>query len=201
MSEILESLFGSKARARLLRFFLLNPEAEYSLTEVAKKNLLEHTHFQKEINSLKKIKFLIEKSRKGKKHYSLNVGFPFYPELRNLIIKSNVYPQCSSLGNVKNIGEVKLALISGVFLNYPKGKADMLIVVDNLNRTKLKNLMNNLEAEIGKEIRYVIITSEEFKYRMNMLDRFILEFIEGPHDELVNKVPMLKRFAATLKRQ
>lgn len=201
MSEILESLFGSKARARLLRFFLLNQEGEFSLMEVAKKNMLEHTHFQKEINSLKKIRFLIEKSRKGKKHYSLNLAFPFYPELRNLIIKSNVYPQCQSLGAVKNIGDVKLVLISGVFLNYPKGKADMLVVVDNLNRTKLKNLMNNLEAEIGKEIRYVLITSEEFKYRMNMLDRFILEFIEGPHDELVNKVPMLKRFAATLKRQ
>lgn len=200
MSEILESIFGSKARARLLRFFLLNPEVEYSLIDVAKKNMLEHTHFQKEINSLKKIKFLIEKSRKGKKHYALNVNFPFYPELRNLIIKSNVYPQCQSLGGVRNIGDVKLALISGVFLNYAKGKADMLLVVDNLNRTKLKNLMNNLEAEIGKEIRYVLISSEEFKYRMNMLDRFILEFIESPHDELINKVPTLKRFAATLKR-
>jgi hypothetical protein len=200
MSEILESLFGSKARARILRFFLLNPEQEYSLAEVAKKNMLEHSRFQKEVNSLKKIKFLLEKSRQGKKYFVLNTEFPFYPELRNLIIKSNVFPQCLSLGKLKNIGDVKLAMLSGVFLNYPKSKADMLLVVDNLNRTKLRNLMINLEAEIGKEIRYVLITSEEFKYRMNMLDRFILEFIEGPHDELVNKVPMLKRFAATLKR-
>lgn len=200
MSEILESLFGSKSRTRILRFFLLNPDQEYSLAEVAKKNMLENSRFQKEINALKKIKFVIVKSRQGKKYFTLNTDFPFYPELRNLIIKSNVYPQCLSLGKLRNIGDVKLALISGVFLNYSKSKADMLLVVDNLNRTKLKNLMINLEAEIGKEIRYVLITSEEFKYRMNMLDRFILEFIEGPHDELVNKVPMLKRFAATLKR-
>jgi hypothetical protein len=200
MSDILEPLFGSKSRARLLRFFLLNPDQEYSLAEIAKKNMLENSHFQKEINSLRKIKFLLLKTREGKKYFTLNTDFPFYPELRNLIIKSNVYPQCTSLGKVKGIGDVKLAMMSGVFLNYPKSKADMLLVVDNINRTKLKNLMNNLEAEIGKEIRYMLISSEEFKYRMNMLDRFLLDFIEGPHDELVNKVPMLKRFAATLKR-
>ncbi|MCX6765583.1 MAG: hypothetical protein NT136_01315 [Candidatus Moranbacteria bacterium] len=200
MSEILEILFGTRAKARLLRFFLQNPDQEYLLAEVAKKNLLKNFQVRKEIRDLKKIKFITKRVRKRKNSYILNQDFPFYPELRNLIVKSNIYPQCRSLGRVKGIGEVKLALISGTFLNYPRSKADIVVVANNVNRSKLRNVVSNLEAEIGKEISYVLMNSEEFKYRLNMTDRFLLDFLEGPHDEIVNKIPTLRRFIAGLKR-
>ncbi len=200
MSEVLEVLFGSKVRARLLRFFLQNPEAECALVEISNKNMINKFQARKELNELKNIKFVMERTRGGKKLYALNRDFPFYPELRSLIVKSNIYPQCRSLGRVKGIGEVKLALISGIFLNYPRSKADMLVVANNVSRGRLKNLMKNLEAEIGKEISYVLMNNDEFKYRLDMLDRFILDFLEGPHDEIINKLPKLKRFIAGLKR-
>jgi hypothetical protein len=200
MSETLEILFGSRAKARLLRFFLQNPDHEYSLAEISKKNLLKNFQMRKEIKDLKEIKFILERNKKGKKTYTLNRDFAFYPELKNLIVKSNVYPQCRSLGKLKDIGDVKLALISGIFLNYPRSKADMVLVANNVSRGKLKNLMNNLEAEIGKEITYAFMNSDEFRYRLNMMDRFLLDFLEGPHDEIVNKIPRLKQFIAGLKR-
>jgi uncharacterized protein len=200
MSDILETLFGSRTRARMLRFFLLNSDQEYHISEIIRRNMTRKSDVLREINNFKKIKFILERIRKGKKYYILNTNFPFYPELRNLVVKSNIYPQCSSLGKIKYIGDVKLALISGVFLNYSKSKADMILVANSINRRKLKNLINSIEAEIGKEIKYVLINSEELKYRLNMLDRFLLEFFEGPHDEIINKVPGLKRFISNLKR-
>lgn len=200
MSQILEILFGSRTKARLLRFFLQNPETEFTLAETAKKNLVNKGAARKELNVLKNIRFVLERMKKGKKHYLLNRNFPFYPELRSLIVKSNIYPQCRSLGKVKSIGEVKLALASGTFLNYPRSKADFLIVANHVSRSKLGNLIKNLEAEIGKEISYVLMDNDEFQYRLNMMDRFLLGFLEGPHDEIVNKLPKLKRFIAGLKR-
>ncbi len=200
MSQILEALFGSRAKTRLLRFFLLNPDQEYALSEVVRKNMIRKAEAQREIRNLKRIKFVQERIKKGKRFFILNSSFPFYPELRNLIVKSNIYPQCRSLGRIKNIGDVKLALVSGVFLNYPKSKADMLMVANNVSRGKLKNLISNLEAEIGKEISYVLMTSDELKYRLNMMDRFILGFLESPHDEVINKVQGLRRFIDHLKR-
>lgn len=199
MSQILEVIFGSKAKMRILRFFLLNPEKEYPVSEVAKKNMLKNDEVKRELNSLKNIKFVIEKIKKNKKYYQLNSEFSFYPELRNLIVKSNIYPQCKSLGKIKNIGQVKLAVVSGIFLNYPKSKADMVIVADNVSRGRLNSFMSNLEAEIGREVCYVIMNSEELKYRLNMTDRFILEFLRGPHDEIINKVAGLKSFISSLK--
>lgn len=199
MSEILEALFGSKAKARLLRFFLQNPDQEYDFSEILRRNMLKSALAKKELENLVRIKFAIRRSRKGKKYYTLNQDFNFYPELKNLIAKSNVYPQCKSLGKVANIGHMKLALISGVFISYPKSKADMILVGDAVSKAKLKNLMNNLEAEIGKEINFALMTNDEFKYRLNMLDKFVLEFLEGPHEEVINKIPGLKQFIAKRK--
>lgn len=201
MSEVLESLFGSKSRARLLRFFLLNTGEEYQLSEVAKRNMLKNPEARREINSLKKIKFINERVKNRQKLYRVNVDFSFYPELRNLVVKSNTYPQCGSLGRIKGVGNVKLAIISGIFLNYPKSKADMILVVDNVNRSKLKKLMNSLEAEVGKEISYFLMSSEELKYRLNMTDRFLLEFLRGPHDEIVNKVTGLRNLVLALRNE
>lgn len=198
MSEILESLFGSKERASLLRFFLQNPEQEYSYVEIVRRNMLRN-NAKKEIEKLNKIKFISRHSRKGKISYALNQNFSFYPELKNLISKSNVYPQCKSLANIGKVGNIKLAAISGIFINYQKGKADMIIVGDDIKRARLKNLMASLEAEIGKEIDFVLMSGEEFKYRLNMLDKFILDFLEGPHEELISKIPGLKHMIAKRK--
>jgi hypothetical protein len=200
MAEILEFLFGSKTKARLLRFFLMNPETEFKTGDISEKNMLKDPQTRSALNEFKRNKFILERKKGGIKYYILNQKFPFLVELKGLFIKSNIYPQCSSLDKIKTIGDVKLALISGVFLNYAKGKADMVLVVNNLSRPKLKNLMSNIEAEVGREISYVLMNSEEFKYRLDMLDRFLLDFLESPHDELVNKIPRLKPFIAGLKR-
>jgi len=199
MSEILENLFGGKERARILRFFLQNPEKEFKLADIYTKNLLDKKKTKKETDNLIKIKFIVKRKRKGRVFYVLNQSFNYYPELKNLIAKSNIYPQCKSLGKIKSVGDIKYAGISGTFINYVKGKADLILVGEDISRGKLKNLINNLEAEIGKEISFVLMSSEEMKYRLNMLDKFLLEFFEGPHEEIVNKMPGLKQFIANRK--
>jgi len=199
MSEILENLFGSKERARLLRFFLQNPDQAFNLSEIVEKNMLKGTKVRSELHTLLKIKFLKKKSKQNNFFYQMNENFSFYPELKNLFVKSNIYPQCRSLEKIKNLGNMKLAVISGIFINYEKSKADMVLVGDNVSKAKLKNLMSSLEAEIGKEIVFALMTMEEFKYRLNMLDKFILEFLEGPHEEVINKISGLRQFIAKRK--
>ena len=200
MSEILDSLFGSKIKTRLLRFFLLNHEGEYSLNEISKKNIIPVVKMRKEINELKRIKFIQEKSKKAGKTYALNEKFCFLEELRNLLAKSNSHAQLKNLEKLRQIGDVRLAMVSGTFLNYPKSKVDLILVANNVSRNKLKQAMVGLEAEVGKEISFVLMNSEEFKYRLDMLDRFILEFLEAPHEELINKIPGLKRIKQNLRK-
>ena len=195
MSEVFSQLFESRVRARLLKFFTLNDKHEFSFSEVVRKNKMRSAEVNRELARLEKIKMITGRIRKGKRYFHTNRSFVFYPELRNLVVKSNTMPECRSLGKVKNLGRIKLALISGVFLNYPKGRSDLLIVGDELSRAKLKHLLESLEAEVGKEINYSIMNSEEFKYRTDMLDKFIMEFLEGPYEEIVSKIPNLEEIA------
>lgn len=197
---LFDTLFGSKARSRLIRFFLLNPGAEFSAVEVSLKTLIPRPEASRELVRLAKMKLVIERSRKGRKYFIVNEDFPFYTELKSLVSKLNVHAQSQIFRKLKIVGEVKLILISGLFLNYPKSKVDMILVVNNVNRTKLKHAIAHLEAEVGKEIRFVLINMEELHYRLNMLDRFFIEFLEAPYEEVSNKVPELKRFIAGLKK-
>ncbi len=197
---LFDTLFGSKARARTLRFFVLNPDTEFSSADIAEKTLVSRKDIAREILKLVKMRFLLEKTRKGKKVYILNHEFPFNPELHSLVSKLNVEAQSQIFRKLKTVGEVKLILISGLFINYPKSKVDMILVVNNENPTKLRHAIAHLEAEVGKEIRYFLMNAEDLHYRLNMLDRFFKEFLEGPYEEVVNKIPELKRFIAGLKK-
>lgn len=200
MTDALEVLFGSKYKVRIIRFFLLNPDGEYAMAEIAERNMIDKKNVQKELNALEKIKFVSTKVRKRKKQYRLDRSFPFHVELEKLMLRSNVFPECSNMKKIKGIGNVKLVLISGVFLNYAKSRIDLLIVVDNVSKIKLRNLMNKLEAEVGKEIRYMVLSSDELSYRLDMLDRFLLEFFKSPHEVIINKIPKFKNMVASIKK-
>ena len=198
--QVLEILFGSKSRARMMRFFILNNVNEYSLTDIVGRNLINSSEARKELKAFKKADFIKERTKKGKRYYHTNLNFPFYQELERLVIKSDIFPQCASLQNVKKIGDVKLVLTTGVFMNYAKGKLDLLLVVDNVSRTKLKTLINHLEAEVGKEIRYMVLNGEELSYRLNMLDRFLINIFKEPHEIYFSKMPKIKQLVSVLKK-
>jgi len=199
-SSLFETLFCSKVRARLLRLFVLNPENEYTVATAAEKVLVSRTDVSRELLRLKKIGFLRELSRRKVKAYRIHRDFPFLAELQSLVTKSNAGVSHKMFRWLRSAGDVKLVLISGLFLNYPKAKADMILVIDNVNRLRLKTAVEKLEAEVGREIRFVLMDPEEFQYRLNMLDRFLSEFLGGPHQEIINRVPELKRFIAGIRK-
>jgi predicted transcriptional regulator len=196
--SLFDTLFGSRVRARLLRLFLLSPDAEFDATEAAKKVAMKRTEVVKELNRLAKMRFVTVKTRQRKKIYQVRNEFPFYQELKALVSKLNVNAKSEVFKRLRKVGDVKLVLISGLFINYPKSKVDMVLVINSADKMKLRQTMQHLESEAGKEVRYVLMNTEEFHYRLDMLDRFLMEFLEGPYESVIDKLPELKRFVAGL---
>ncbi len=178
-----------------MKFFMLNDSQGFSVADIVRKNKLTFQQVSRELARMERIKMIISRSKKGKKYFHTNIDFIFYPDLKKLVVKSNTLPECRSLGRIKDLGRVRLALISGVFLNHPKSQSDLLIVGDEISRAKLKHLLEDLEAEVGKEIDYSLMSSDEFKYRTDMLDKFVMDFLESPYEEIICKVPNLKEIA------
>lgn len=200
MPEILEHLFGSRSRSRMLRFFLLNPGKETTLADLKTKMNIDGRRVRADINMLLKIELITQTIRKKDKIYVLNEAFPYYVELRNLFIKANTYPQCKELKKIDEAGRVKLILISGIFLNYDKARLDILIVCDDMNRAKLLKAIEAIESEVGREVRYMAMTSDELNYRLDMMDRFLMDVLGSPHNIVVSKVQKLQKFILNLRK-
>jgi hypothetical protein len=41
--------------------------------------------------------------------------------------------------------------------------------------------MRRLESEIGRELRYTMLVSEDFLYRLNMNDKLVRDTFDYPH--------------------
>ena len=122
--------------------------------------------------------------------YVLNTSYEFYDELRGLILKSSPAEIDRMISRIVGLGKVRLAIISGLFLNESTGGeiADLFIVGDDINKDKLRLFLKSLEAEVCKEIKFSLMEKDEFLYRFGMFDRFVRVLLEGPHEKIINKL-------------
>ncbi|MBI4920029.1 hypothetical protein HY838_01950 [Candidatus Azambacteria bacterium] len=183
-----DALFDSPVKVRLLKLFLRSPEENFKLNAVSKKLNLKPAPVRKNIEDLVGINFLIRKNVKSEQTFGVNRGFAFYNELRELLVKASPASKEKMLKRLKTLGKIKLAILSGVFVNCDNSGADLLVVGDNVKLAKFNNFIGALEAEIGKEINYSLMTTKEFYYRYGMYDRFIRDLLDFKHEKLINKL-------------
>ena len=114
----------------------------------------------------------------------------FFRELRDLVLKSSPASKSKIMNRVQGVGRVKLLVLSGIFMRPERdlSRSDIFIVVDDLSEKRFTKFLKALEAEAGCEIQYSVMTSEEFSYRHKMLDRFLRDILERPHEVLINKL-------------
>jgi len=186
MSEILEKLFHSKAEVKIIRLFLNNTEEKFSVSEVAEKTKTDASTVRKELNNLEKATFLASAKKNQKSYYNLNGHFIFLDELKRLFFKATPSSSDRIKARILKLGHIRLALIAGALINSEKGRVDILIVGDGINKTRLLEFLSDLESEVGRGLRYVYMSTDEFKYRRNMFDKFVIDILEAPHKVLVN---------------
>lgn len=186
MSEILEQILGEQ-RLKVLRFFFRNEGQYFSVKEISQRTQV-FNGLVSELDKLYKVRVLGRKKIKGKHHYAVNRDFHFFKELKNLILKSdpNGLKKLNSL--IKKLGSVKLAIISGVLINQENTRVDLFIVGDYIVKKKFSSFLKKVEAEVGRELTYSVITTSDFKYRQSMFDNFVLEILQKPNVKLINKL-------------
>ena len=208
MDQLLEKLFESIPKVRLLRLFMQNPDTQFTFPQIVDRTRVSPTSTRSELGKLERIRLIKEKESTIRldplKHpfskkknpirtksimtYFVNPDFPFLSELRDLVIKSSVASRKRLVSQIKALGRVKLAVISGVFINNDRARTDLLIVGDDIGRKRVENFLAQVESELGKSVSYTLMDLDEFKYRMNMYDRFLRDILEFPHEKLINKV-------------
>jgi hypothetical protein len=188
MAKELEVLFNSKARPKVLKFFFQNEGKVFNSREIAKKIQTPQKIIKSELERLRKINLLARKTQKRKHFYFLNPKFPFLAELRTFILKASPLSLKELNYFLKKSRGSKLVIASGIFLQETKSPTDLLIVGDKIQRSKISKIIKKIESNIGKEIRWSLMTVEEFNYRVKIHDRFLKDIFDHSYKKIIDKL-------------
>jgi len=194
--EILEKLFGSKHRVKLMRLFIFNPEKFFERKDIAKQSKVPAAPLRRELNLLISIDFIKSRKvsvQKGKRRSSvmvweLNQTFPLLQILRQLLNADFLRRKTNITKRFKNCGRVKLLVVSGIFIDDDERRLDLLIVGENLKRPIIEKTIKTIEADVGRELTYAVLETEDFLYRAGTSDRFIRDIFDYPHEKVVDKL-------------
>jgi len=185
----LEKLFGSKTRTKLLSLFFSNPERSYYVREMTRVIDEQINSVRRELINLEGIGIIKNETYDNKIYYSANNKHPFSRPLVvlfstktdaviDVVIKPNVWEEY--------VRPVRNYLSCVIVTNRLPGQdgVDLLIVGDDRTK-KLTHWAEVVEKKEGKPLNYVIMSRDDFQYRLNVKDRFISEVMEM---EILEKV-------------
>lgn len=187
MDQVLEKLFESIPKVRILRLFFRNPKDPLNIRGISQKTRVKTATVRKELAKLIKLGVVRKKSGTAQTHI-LNENFWLFKELKDLFTKTPIGSRQKLIQNIKNAGKIRLAILSGVFINSDNSRTDIFIAGDEIKKRRVEKILSQLESEIGKLIRYTLMDTKEFKYRLDMYDRFLRDILESPHEKLINKL-------------
>lgn len=176
---MLDQLFGSRTRVKLLSLFLTNPETDYFVRELTRKVNERINSVRRELENLESLGAVTAYQNGQKKFYRANTNFVLFPELKNLILKSQMTLERNLAHSIKAVGQISYLVLTGIFTGVPDAQTDMLIV-GKVNRTKLTRLIDRFHKDFDKKIRYTVMTRKEFDYRNSLTDKFLYQILENP---------------------
>lgn len=203
--EKLVKIFGSDLRIKLLKLFIFNPEKVFDgemiidrvqvkkpLVAKELKNLLsigfiKEKQFMKEVNEAKRDGSVIA-TKKRTDGYGANPTFAYFQNLAQFFVDVSPLNDEEIRRRVELVGRVKLLIVAGIFTHNQDSIVDLFVVADAIKKQKLDKLVKSIEADTGREIRYTIMDSEEFRERQTMYDRLVRDVLDFPHKKLVNKI-------------
>jgi len=184
---MLAKLFGSMARVKILKLFLLNSDSSYYIRQVSRHLNLQLNAVRRELENLETIGLLsshqgsddeMDGGRTDRKFYQANKDFILFNEVRELIIKAQILCEKEFTEKLRKLGPIKLLILSGLFLNDKQAPVDMLIVGE-FSKDRVAKLVRELEAELVNEVNYAVLTEEEFRYRQQVTDVFLYSVLES----------------------
>ncbi|MCE7936498.1 transcriptional regulator [Candidatus Saccharibacteria bacterium CPR2] len=188
---MIDQLFGSKTRVKLLHLFMNNPNRSFYVREITRKIDEQINSVRRELSNMLSIGIISSDTAENKLYYEVNQNYPHYQALRSIFTNApqeeiGVVSEDSDMTKrVRALGSVDLAILTGGFSRDSTAGVDILIVGD-INKTKLNNFIGELEKEESREILYTTMGLNEFQYRRDVKDRFINNVLSAKKTILID---------------
>jgi hypothetical protein len=177
---MLHDLIVSRVRVKILELFFSNPGMIYHVREIVRRTEEEINAVRRELMHLEKKGIMSKEHRANRLFYFLRKDYPLYFDLMELIVKTTGMGG-DIIKNKQKLGKVKFAMISGKFCrNIPKSGNEVdLLLVGKVVLPEINQIVRAEEVRREKEINYTVMSEEEFEFRKNRRDPFVLEVLKG----------------------
>ncbi len=185
---MVEQLFGSKTRVKLLQLFMSNPNRSFYVREITRKIDEQINSVRRELANLLSIGIITSDTTNNKLYYEVDQHFEFYKPLAEMFGNGAILTKVqgeAGVTDISSVGHVMLAVLTGQFTRDDSSGVDILVVGD-INTSKMVQYVSGLEKKEGKELRFAVMTPDEFDYRQQVKDRFISLIMSAKKQVLVD---------------
>ncbi len=191
---MIEQLFGSKTRVKLLQLFYSNPGRSFYVREITRKIDEQINSVRRELSNLLNAGIISSETTNNRLYYEINKSYQFYDPLSQIFGAADGVTgddeTNESLAALKALGNIDLALYVGQFTRDERSGVDFLVVGD-INQTQLTKYISDIEKKEGKSIRYAVMNKKEFEYRRQVNDRFLLSVLDSKKQIIIDKAHLL----------
>lgn len=195
---MIDQLFGSKTRVKLLGLFYSNPNRSFYVREITRKIDEQINSVRRELSNLLSIGIIVSDTTNNRLYYEVNQKFEYYQPLAEIFgnAKRPVTARSGSVlgdgqtGDITATGNVELALYTGQLTRDDASGVDVFIVGD-VNQARLMRFITDLEGKEGKELRYAVMSLDDFQYRKQIKDRFVAVLLGSKKQVVVDRHGLL----------
>ena len=178
---MLEELFVSRVRVKILQLFLSTPGSLLHVREIVRRVCEEINAVRRELARMEKYGMVSSEWRANRRLYCFRKDYLFYKELLSLVAKTTGLGGSLVKGKTK-LGKIKFAFLSARFLRRQESSQEDvdLLIVGNIILPELQAIIADEQAKKEAEINYSFMDETEFKFRVRRRDPFILRVLVQP---------------------
>lgn len=185
---MIDALFGSKTRVKLLHLFLSNPGRAFYVREITRKIDEQINSVRRELANMLNVGIIKSENSNNRLYYEVNQDYAHYEPLRQIFVdattESKALQEVETVGDwsarLKTLGDVRVAILSGKLVHGSDSEVDV-VLAGSVNKTQAKKFVKELEEEEGKPLNYVVMEYQDFYYRLSIKDRFVMSVINTKH--------------------
>lgn len=189
---MLKQILISKVRIRVLEQFFFNPLTPYHVRGLVRILDEEINAIRRELLNLEAAGLLKSEKDTNKIVFRIVPTNPIIEDLRNLILKS------SSLGKKllklsSDSGKVECVILTEAFLNnsYNDPNDVDLLFIGDLDVKKLASGMKEIETDLNRELRFTIMSAQDFDFGRKKRTPVILNTLNGDFVQIVGTIKRL----------
>lgn len=196
---MIDALFGSKTRVKLLHLFLDHPGQSFYVREITRIIDEQINSVRRELSNMLEVGVITSDSADNKLYYQANQRYEYYVPLRTIFsdqkIAASVPPASGDVPAwhklIIEMTGVRVAIVAGMLVQGSSGSVDLLLVGD-IPAKRAAQVIASIESDIGRELSYTILPYDEFYYRLSVHDKFISGVTRNKHLVLIDTDGVLK---------